>query len=216
MENDEKKIICFIAPQKFASLLGVKKASAIGFIRDGAYLNDSEHLAYIDMNGVMKTGSFKLEDFKSASVVLIPDSFMLNYLPDFSFKIIYHSQTDFNLQILNLANRPGCLCITKSSEDENDEHGKNTVYQKIADFIGGAFQFEDLWEYIPIYDFELESKLELLHNCLLIDSAKTQELPQILSSHNQYRLAFEDFQSLPWDNNNHLEKLIKFRDVLLD
>jgi hypothetical protein len=134
-EEKDKQIICFINPSKFHALLGSDKSKEIGFCDDDdVLLNDGEKLVYIDSNNLVFLGGFDEAKAGLSSVILIPDSFPLQYSPIKAFKILYHGETDELTRVKPLTEHHNFRGKLKSME-EILEKGSETLYYKIAKSI---------------------------------------------------------------------------------
>lgn len=132
MEN-KTQIICFIAPIKFAKLLGNTLPEKIGFMADEAYLSNGDQLAYVAENGKTEIQGFSEALSKEASIILVPDTFKLLYSPTVSFRIVSHNETP-QAKITYYKSLPLYAGHETSIEEEHKE-GKETIYKQIADLI---------------------------------------------------------------------------------
>ena len=142
-----KQIIAFIDPSKFAGLIGTDKLPA-NYRQNGTFLNNGNNLVYIQTDETT-CGAYDEAKAKSASIVLVPDSFNFQYVPDVLFKVLFHSQTDEPTRIQRLRD------ITKHFQgDDKSQEEANTPYQKIADLMNKkeGVTFERIYGEIKDFD----------------------------------------------------------------
>jgi len=216
MENINQ-IIGFIDPIKFNTLLGDKGAS-FGFCNfndDGEYifLGGNKLVLFVDIEGEPFVSEFDVHLAKAAKIILIPDERLVEFCPDFDFKVLIHSNTKTKFPHHFSFLKENSMC--KACHEDREEI--NTTYDEISKFIGigGEDTYNKIWNSIPEFDNVLEAKLELLHNCLHHESAPS-ELEPILSDYQEdYYFFKKGVVGKDFFNKDYIDHLTKLRIVLL-
>lgn len=134
--TDDYKIIVFVNPEKFSSLLTNSISEQIGFHKNikingkpnPVYLNNHKHIIYIYENS-FEIASFDNNKYKHAKIIIYSDDYIDDiYKPSLPFKIIHHSETDSKKfsHLVEAANYKG---ISKCFENPN------TLYDDISNII---------------------------------------------------------------------------------
>jgi len=184
----QKQIIAFIDPRKFGDLLGDNKPQ--GYRQNGSNLDNGYKLVYIQTDGTHDVAAYDEAKAKAASIILVPDSFNFQYVPEVPFKILWHGGTDETTRVRRLRD------ITNHFQgDEKSQEEENTPYQKIADLIKAALKseqpnvtFESIHEDIKEFDQELEKLLEpfATANPFKAENTKGDNLKQAKEALNTY------------------------------
>jgi hypothetical protein len=216
--SNRQIIIAFIDPHKFNSLLN-EKAKEIGFYAYGEegqhiYLGENKWVVIVDQQGtatVLK--SIDGNSMSQASIILVPDALKLNYIPEFPFKILIHSITkdSYPHHFEHLKKSTNCKACYQDMEHPD------TIYGKIANFImqDSNITYQEIWDAIPEFDFELEAKLELLHNCLHHESIPDQLSPLLTNYQGDFNTFKRSVLNKTLFDEDYVKALRIFRIALL-
>jgi hypothetical protein len=156
METEKRQIIVYVDQSKFRTFFPKSTLNL---------KNDNEIVVYFghELRIFKNNNPLLNEQLKSAILILRPDTNNLEYTPDKSFKILFHTQTSEYKKINHLEE----LKENKRCEGfiENQEE-KGSIYEDIADLIlrkDGHRSFEEIYSNIP--NVKLEASLEFLHQC---------------------------------------------------
>ncbi|MFT3845782.1 MAG: hypothetical protein QM725_12070 [Lacibacter sp.] len=160
----EKQIIAFINPNKFAALFG--NETPTGYFQNETNLNNGNHLVYVQADGSYEVTTYEETKAKSASIILVADTFNFQYVPEVLFKVLWHGGTDETTRVQRLRN-----ISAHFQGDEKSQEEANTPYQKIADFINKkeGVSFESIYAEISEFDTAIENPLKKLATSLPFD-----------------------------------------------
>lgn len=160
----QKQIIAFIDPRKFGDLLGDDKPQ--GYRQNGNNLDNGNNLVYVQTDGTCEVAVYDETKAKAASIILVPDSFNFQYVPEVPFKVLWHTGTDETTRVQRLRD-----ISNHFQGDERRQEETDTPYQKIADLINkkDGVTFESIYEEIKEFDQAIENPLKKLATSLPFD-----------------------------------------------
>ncbi|MHB8336980.1 MAG: hypothetical protein ACYDEE_06165 [Ignavibacteriaceae bacterium] len=176
-ESLKNQLVVFIKPQKFASLFKDVNKTINGYSIAGEerilYLDDNKKIVLIK-NDKAQIKQWDEKEVNDSECIIIPDELPnFNYTPNVEFKILYHTNTPpEKLNSLRVSsNYKGEL---KSLEEGTIDY-KKTPYLELAESLenGNILKMiKSVYDNIPEFNYLLEAKLNLLHQCLTPQGAK--------------------------------------------
>jgi len=162
-----KQIIAFIDPSRFYSLLGDINIENYRTSQNGedVWFDEQFKIIIINSSGTATICIPSSDKLNQAPIILVPDNIpdlMHSYIPKCDFKILFHNGTNCDdPYFLNLKLNNNCKGYLKDHEEPK------SVYADIATSINDRLIPVGLWNKIKEFDFLLEAKLEILHECLV-------------------------------------------------
>ena len=225
-----KQIIVFINHEKFYFLLNKQPALDRKYskkTKDGDIINlqGGKHIFYV-RDKFFKQGRYNDEEAQAATYLLVPDNLKFEYTPNpqLNFKVLYHSETRkfYSHQYKRLKVLPNFKGSIEQPEeeflpkDESTPEKEYTIYGIIAEQIkiGENIDINQVWKKIPEFNFTLEARLNLLHNCLTPSGAANSE--KLFLDDKQMTIVESLAKQKDNFSEDYLRNLTELRRLLLD
>lgn len=200
-----KKILIFINPRKFGSLINPLPNSDQELFKKWDNIRNENinrpfenEIIAINQNNIFQIVENVIHDNLSnveTEILFINDNYGRELSFNSEYKVLFHSETESKENLKKTIIDPNCKGYLKSNEETN------TIYGEIAvNIMKNSLDFNDLWSRIPDIDLTLELKLELLHSLLvpLNDLKKDYLKWNELSTRAKYTNLSTEFKA--WNN----------------